>query len=81
MGGEVVIMLVLRENGRFVFTVNKQFYDLFGTTTDFVEYCTTHTVIDHAALQTDLLSSYLAVSMEDNSHLRQWPLPQQMLKY
>jgi len=65
-GGEVVTMLVLQEDGSLTLflscTVNNTAY--------FIEYRTTHTVIDRVELQTNLLSSYLVVSMEDNSPLR-----------
>lgn len=64
-------MLALQENASLSLQSTNKFMIFLETTTNSVQYCTTHTVIDHAALQTDLLSSYLAVSMEDNSHLRQ----------
>ena len=61
-------MLALQESGNLSLQSRNRFMIFLKTT---VEYCTTHTVIDHAALQIDLLSNYMAVSMEDNSHLRQ----------
>ena len=65
-------MLALQESGSLSLQSTNKFMIFWKLpTTNSVEYCTTHTAIDHAALQTDLLSNYLAVSMEDNSHLCQ----------
>ena len=67
-------MLALQENGSLSLKSTNKFI-IFCILPTLLESCTTHTVIDHAALQINLLSSYLVVSMEDNSHLRQSPLP------
>jgi hypothetical protein len=67
-------MLALQENGSLTLLSTP----FVQSTSEFMIFldnyrlsiCTTHIAIDHAALQTNLLSSYLAVSMEDNSPLR-----------